>query len=1168
MNPLDILNAYLKQLESRMRVSALGRGAAVAGLCAVLATILLVLITNRFAFSELSVAWARAALFVILAFAIGFGVVLPLLRLNRRRAARAAENVYPGFEERLITFAEAKEDKGPFLELLADDALSRVHNAEPERVVTLGSILGFFATAAVMLVLMGWLTGGAPGFLGHGSSLLWAGGANRGDQPFYGIEVLPGDKTVRRGGDQLITAKLLGFQTERVRLFARFDSATKWEEVAMQAEPGGIGFEFLFGGVPEPVDYYVEAGAVRTEQFRLNVVDLPKVKSIQVTYRYPEWIGRADLVEEDGGDLRAIQGSEADLVIETDKPLEEGRLVLDDSTEITLTGREENRVFGTVRIERDGLYHVAALSQNERVRLSGDYFIEARQEEEPSIRIRRPGRDYRASPIEEVTLELEAADDYGLREMSLRYSVNGGPERRVDLLERTNVNEAGGETTLYLEEHKLVPGDLVSLYAVARDARTSSQTDMYFIEAQPFEREYSQSQQSGGGGGGGQEDQNRISPRQKEIISATWNEIKDKESHPSEAVENAAFLSEVQSTLREQAASLAQRMRARQLAMANEEFEGFADNMERAAEAMEEAAEKLSSLRWKEALVPEQKALQHLLRAESIFRRIQVARGGGGGGGGGNMGRDLENLFDLELDTEKNQYETGQRAALGEQRSKEIDEALQKLEELARRQQELAQQGNRSGQSFQQRWQQEMLRREAEELRRQMEQLAKRDTNELRRGRTGSRQQQGQTGQPGQAGRPGDQRLDQALERLRQATEDMRRASSSRNDGGPRDAESRRAAERLQEATELLSRLRRQESDSQLSGISERAERLARRQREFANELRETYKGHRALGGVPSLTEPKPPDPETVRELAREKQRMADDLRQLERDMQNAVRELAGTQKSASSKLREALGQMQQNELSLRMRYLSEWIRRGLGAYAWLREAPVTEGLNQLAEQTREAQAAVGQGQEESGDMESALARVEELRNELERLARGERPTRRTPGQAGQQQGQGGQRGQGEGMQMGQRQPDGEGGGRTYRSMNRGDRTFDGNGRAGDPLSPEDYRALERSYREGVRDLSQLRRSMRDSEEASAEIADLIRDMQQLDPSRFKGNPELVEELRTQVLPGLEQVELRLRREIGGGADSQAKSVISRPVPPGYAEAVAEYYRRLSEDRE
>src|SRR5580700_4216850 len=180
-------------------------------------------------------------------------------------------------------------------------------------------------------------------------------------------------------------------------------------------------------------------------------------------------------------------------------------------------------------------------------------------------------------------------------------------------------------------------------------------------------------------------------------------------------------------------------MRSRELAGANQEFQAFVKDMDAAAAEMTPASDKLKAQAWKDALEPETKALQHLLRAEATFRDIQVAFGnqGGGGGGGGGAGRDLANLFDLELDTEKNQYETGQQGgSSAEERQKQIDEALQKLEQLARRQQELAQQQkNNKQQSFEQRWQQEMLRREAEELKKQMEQLA---------------WQQGQQGQQGQ----------------------------------------------------------------------------------------------------------------------------------------------------------------------------------------------------------------------------------------------------------------------------------------------------------------------------------------------------------------------------------------------------------------------------------
>src|SRR5947209_4763668 len=142
---------------------------------------------------------------------------------------------------------------------------------------------------------------------------------------------------------------------------------------------------------------------------------------------------------------------------------------------------------------------------------------------------------------------------------------------------------------------------------------------MFFIEAQPFERNYSQSQQMGGGGGGGgeEEDGSGISKRQKEIISATWNQLKDRSGDKAGAADNARFLAGVQSKLKDQAASMARRMRSRELAGTNETFKQFAEDMEKAVAAMGGASDKLKSQQWQDALGPEQKALQHLLRAEA-----------------------------------------------------------------------------------------------------------------------------------------------------------------------------------------------------------------------------------------------------------------------------------------------------------------------------------------------------------------------------------------------------------------------------------------------------------------------------------------------------------------------------------------------------------------------
>src|SRR5256884_3817533 len=100
---------------------------------------------------------------------------------------------------------------------------------------------------------------------------------------------------------------------------------------------------------------------------------------------------------------------------------------------------------------------------------------------------------------------------------------------------------------LPLEEFKLVPGDLVSLYATARDGHSEARTDISFVQVEPFEREFSQSQQiEGNGGGSGGNNQMEISRRQKELIAATWKQQNDKMSSPKEASAAGQFLSDAQ----------------------------------------------------------------------------------------------------------------------------------------------------------------------------------------------------------------------------------------------------------------------------------------------------------------------------------------------------------------------------------------------------------------------------------------------------------------------------------------------------------------------------------------------------------------------------------------------------------------------------------------------
>ncbi len=578
-----------------------------------------------------------------------------------------------------------------------------------------------------------------------------------------------------------------------------------------------------------------------------------------------------------------------------------------------------------------------------------------------------------------------------------------------------------------------------------------------------------------------------------------------------------------------------------------------------------------------------------------LRRQIQVAFGssGGGGGAGGGAGRDLASLFDLELDTEKNQYETAQTAGgSASQQQKEIDEALQKLDQLARRQEELAQQQRNNQQSSEQRWQQEMLRRQAEELQRQMEQMA-RNNGQSGSGSQSSSQQGGAQGSsssgslpdsrvrpdnPGAGGKSGDPRVQQSLDRLRQATDDMRRATSPQQS----EAEARRAADRLKEATDLLGSMRQQQSATKVDSLADEASRLTQEERDQAGRIQQAF--GQGMGSQAGTAE--------RRKLADDREKLANDLGGLEKNLQDTARELAtNNQNAASTKLREALGDMQQSDLRARIQRGADWMRRGIDPNANGMEPEIAAGMQRLEKEVHDAQQAMGAAPQPGNDsqqgIETALNRVERLRNQLGGLSRDGQGRQQGKGQGqGQQGGQGQNGGQqyGRGNQgawspnggPGARIGGGDNGG-AYGNTNNGGGAYGtaygnldtGNNtpRGGPPVQPDNSPVPpQRAYEDTLRDLNQLRQAVREDPETAKQVQELIQEMERLDPSRFPAIPRSSSNCIPRCSPTWTSSNCNCAASSTTRTRGQVRSGDTKTVPQGYEESVAEYYRRLSKN--
>jgi hypothetical protein len=149
----------------------------------------------------------------------------------------------------------------------------------------------------------------------------------------------------------------------------------------------------------------------------------------------------------------------------------------------------------------------------------------------------------------------------------------------------------------------------------------------------------------------------------------------------------------------------------------------------------------------------------------------------------------------------------------------------------------------------------------------------------------------------------------------------------------------------------------------------------------------------------------------------------------LEKDMQRSARELGSAQPNASARLRDGLAEIQQNEVKLRLKYQADYIRQGMGQYMVPREAPITQTLDKLREDIRQAQQAMTNGDKQAqtgNDLERQLSRVERMRQQAERMAGRDQGK----GQGNQQGGKGGDQ---QGNQQGGNQQGGNQQGEVHR---------------------------------------------------------------------------------------------------------------------------------------
>ena len=343
--------------------------------------------------------------------------------------------------------------------------------------------------------------------------------------PDIEITVEPGDLEMQRGDSVTIVARVRNAIPGNINLRLQDDNVN-WRDATMNRDGSdGASYSYFIPSLQEDTTYYVrfdERGEQSSAQYRINLFDLPQVDQINLVMNYPAYTKIDNSTEEDSGDMVVPEGTEVELTVVFNKNIASAVVEFDESYS---AGEEDANsqpayeelnllIDGNIgrakfTVNQDAVYSISATDlSNLQSKNPSQYFIRSIADTPPQLSLKRPGRDQEVMPLEEVILEIDASDDYGLSKFTLNYSVVGTGEVEVDFLSEKNLREVSADELIYLEDLNVEPGDFVSYFLTLADnnglnGAAEVISDIYFLQVISTDQEFRKSGAGGGGGGGG-----------------------------------------------------------------------------------------------------------------------------------------------------------------------------------------------------------------------------------------------------------------------------------------------------------------------------------------------------------------------------------------------------------------------------------------------------------------------------------------------------------------------------------------------------------------------------------------------------------------------------------------------------------------------------------------
>jgi len=286
--------------------------------------------------------------------------------------------------------------------------------------------------------------------------------------------VSPGSTRLVRGSDLEVDVHVWGRTPLRAHVLTVEEGGSP-RRVRLERR-GHNRFSAKIARVSESFSYCLISRGVKSPDYQITILDRPAVVGLNMKYIYPGYTHLPPAVLDEGvGDISGLVGTRVILNGRSNVPLSYAAMIMDDSTVILGSLKDNNRFEISTEIVRDGSYHMVIRDPDGNENDDPiHYRISAIDDEYPTVSITQPGRDMNMPRDMTLRLLVSAADDFGLSRFYL-ISRKGERQERTRIANlRGKRSEAEVSYDWDLSDAGLLPGDIISYHVEGFDNDTYS----------------------------------------------------------------------------------------------------------------------------------------------------------------------------------------------------------------------------------------------------------------------------------------------------------------------------------------------------------------------------------------------------------------------------------------------------------------------------------------------------------------------------------------------------------------------------------------------------------------------------------------------------------------------------------------------------------------------